>query len=1028
MDPNVLFFCLIIIEFNLNKRWHELEQATAITLNKLLLSFIEQVCGKEHLLRSIPVNVREKTAQILVQLMKRQYLLSWQSFFKDLCEILKHGESGSWDMFWRILQDLNWCIHENGNQCQEALSLNNAIKDKMRENDLQQIVEIWYAFLTNYQKYSIELTQQCLHTMDKYISWIDISFVSSPRFMSILYQYLEIVPLQNESVDCLYELVTKRMDDSHKKFQLLQKLNIIAVLNKLDIANHVNGGTNQDKLEFAESIADLIDATGVQLIGCCKDNVPNAQSAMFECYQLALKYFSHPSFKVNQQCCEFLSQFWCLIKRQNERKMKQTVTNGGQQEASMSDTEQNIYTQTVQLISKNLCYPDEYDVNEPDDPEAEFDEYRKFKLDKLIAAMTRAYPDYMLNGIGLHFSKTCQMISSSNEHDRKQNDLSWQHIESDLHLIYKICEDYGPRNIDELIQKNEKFGNLFEYSLKADICSKHPHPMILLTYFHLVHRYNAFFHGHPEYIAQILKLFVMCIQQTNHAKQGKVNGTLRAQASYFLQKLIAKLYLLNSNKVNQVLMQYMDMLIQSLGTCLQTYIHQKRSVSMFAMDSNHNENAHHNLNPRSLNTEFDADDIKNVCGVLGQLILLNKGNNDKLSQHCNQICGIFMNELNNYIVNHDKWIQINAPLISQIMSQYIVCVQSFFKPFEKGKDRKTRSNSNSQNEYGDAVKNILIQFTQIVIKSYSCIPNSDELRKDSITFVHKVVYILGEHILKELNPALQIYIQYLNANNCVLTLQVITNIVIQLRRSVIPILDTTFYPLFEAISNILASFDNNRINTIGNSGYEQEKISKLDIERHFYTLLLKIFQCGCCQIFLSNQNAPHFDKVISCILNGCIIRSDSDVSVYKACFSILKEMLIAIKSNHPSMKELYCNKVLKLSFDFGLHPNYKEANPDYDRTLKIHIFGIHHHMFKIFGVDVITNCIGTYLVTQCNVDTNTARKYCELCVQGNQTRKLRDMVLSIRSMAQFNELNTGNLQTQNNLNGTHTNNYQYNNL
>ena len=239
-----------------------------------------------------------------------------------------------------------------------------------------------------------------------------------------------------------------------------------------------------------------------------------------------------------------------------------------------------------------------------------------------------------------------------------------------------------------------------------------------------------------------------------------------------------------------------------------------------------------------------------------------------------------------------------------------------------------------------------------------------------------------------------------------------------LRSKVLSILDDMFYKLFCRVSCILASFNNNQIHSIGNSGYSQEESSKLDIQKHFYGLLLKIFECQCYKIFLSNKNGIHFDVIINCILNGCIIQSDFDVSIYKTCFLILKVMLLAIKDTHPSMKDLYCNKILKLSFDFCLHPNYDPDDSEFNRTLKIHIFGIHSLMFKTFGNEITTNCIGSYLVTQCNLDTESAKKYCDLCIEGNQERKLKAIILSLRSMS-------NNLLFNSNFNN---NDYQLNQL
>ena len=282
-------------------------------LNQLLLSFISQVCSKDHLFARIPSHIREKLAQILVKLMKRQYLISWQSFFKDFIEILKQQQQsdGVWDMFWRILQDLNWSIHENRNQESDQLTLNMQIKDKMRENDITQIVEIWFLFLSNFQKHEAKLCQQCLESMDKYIEWIDIGYLSAPRFLSILYPFCEVVLFQNQSIDCLYEIVTKQMS-SRNKVELIRNIKIMEMVQKIDITN--NGkGTDADRLQFAESVSGLIEGIGQQLVGCTMDNVPDATNMMYEAYKMALKYFSHPSYTVTDKCIEFLSSFWNLV-------------------------------------------------------------------------------------------------------------------------------------------------------------------------------------------------------------------------------------------------------------------------------------------------------------------------------------------------------------------------------------------------------------------------------------------------------------------------------------------------------------------------------------------------------------------------------------------------------------------------------------------------------------------------------------------------------------------------------------------
>ncbi len=79
--------------------------------------------------------------------------------------------------------------------------------------------------------------------------------------------------------------------------------------------------------------------------------------------------------------------------------------------------------------------------------------------------------------------------------------------------------------------------------------------------------------------------------------------------------------------------------------------------------------------------------------------------------------------------------------------------------------------------------------TEIEIKSFDSVPNCHELRQMRISFVHTMVYILKNEIISQLY-------EIMNGNNCVFTLQIITNITVSLRQNIVHILDNMFYSLF----------------------------------------------------------------------------------------------------------------------------------------------------------------------------------------------------------------------------------------
>ena len=401
-----------------------------------------------------------------------------------------------------------------------------------------------------------------------------------------------------------------------------------------------------------------------------------------------------------------------------------------------------------------------------------------------------------------------------------------------------------------------------------------------------------------------------------------------------------------------------------------------------------------NGNGTGARPQFDSEDIKNIATVLGQLVLLDRNNKSKLFRHCSTVVALFSTELKQYILHRQEWVAVNPVLVAMIMGQYIGGVQCFFKPFA--------FNSNSgRNDSKQNIESILLEFTEIVIQCYSCCPSNDDLRSVSMTFVHKAVFLLKEGIVNQLDGALRMYIEWMSENNAMFTLQIITNIVGQLRGSFVPTLDGMFCPLFEKTYHILAQIESaNRVS----AGYGQEVASKLEIQKHFYSFLLKVFQSGCFAVLVSNANAPHFEKVIDSVLEGCVIGRGLDIGAHKLCFTILKEMLSAMRNSNPMMKDLYCRRVLKVTFDFVMHREYDEKKPEFDRTLKTHIFGIHRLMFEVFGSEVIGNQIGNYLVSQLNADRKDAQRYCQLCLKADRqsARKQKDIVMSMRSLTHFN--------------------------
>ena len=91
-------------------------------------------------------------------------------------------------------------------------------------------------------------------------------------------------------------------------------------------------------------------------------------------------------------------------------------------------------------------------------------------LDKLSKAMPRVAPNEILKLIKL---RDVAIVNELNETNNNNIDMKWQHIESALHMSYRIAEDYErDMNIDELkikCMKGFKFRSLTDGEKKNKI-------------------------------------------------------------------------------------------------------------------------------------------------------------------------------------------------------------------------------------------------------------------------------------------------------------------------------------------------------------------------------------------------------------------------------------------------------------------------------------------------------------------------------------------------------------------------------
>ncbi|KAG1677608.1 hypothetical protein FOA52_010389 [Chlamydomonas sp. UWO 241] len=237
--------------------------------------------------------LRNKLAQALVAVLQFEFPSVWPSFFHDLVSALGAGE-GLVDMFCRVLvavdEDL---VTLDIPRSQDESKLSMRIKDSMREHSISEVAEAWFKLLEAYSNKSPELSVQVLQTMQRYVSWIDISLIANPKFMPLLMSLLGArhLGLRAAAADCLTEVVSKRMD-AGPKLQLVHSMGIVPLCAQW--VNGFPGGADDEELllklarllaTLATEIIDSLKRLENSVISLAAVGLPVDDAAMLEVKQ-----------------------------------------------------------------------------------------------------------------------------------------------------------------------------------------------------------------------------------------------------------------------------------------------------------------------------------------------------------------------------------------------------------------------------------------------------------------------------------------------------------------------------------------------------------------------------------------------------------------------------------------------------------------------------------------------------------------------------------------------------------------------
>ncbi|XP_021716530.1 exportin-T-like [Chenopodium quinoa] len=428
-----------------------------------------------------PAFIKNKLAQVLVNLIYYEYPLIWPTVFEDFINRLPKGTVVI-DMFCRLLIALDdELISLDYPRNADEVAVAGRVKDKMREQCVPQIVRVWYQIIMTYKNSDSELCASVLDSMRRYISWIDIGLIANQMFIPLLFELILVdgfpEQLRSAAAGCVLAVVMKRMD-SQAKLNLLKSLQI----------NRVFGLINEETdVELLSSIATLLTGYAAEVLECAKrlnsEEGKRVSSELLEEVLPSVFYVMRRSeVDATFNTVQFLSGYVATMKNLSPLTEKQMVH----------------VSQILEVIRAQICYDPIYrhhlDVLDKIGMEEEdrMLEYRKDLL-VLLRSVGRVAPEVTYSFIQNSLGKAVDPTSERNVEE----------VEAALSLLYALGESLS----DEAVKPGSGLLGVV-LTLLSTRFPCHSNRLVALTYLETITRYMKYVQEKEKSIPEALEAFL----------------------------------------------------------------------------------------------------------------------------------------------------------------------------------------------------------------------------------------------------------------------------------------------------------------------------------------------------------------------------------------------------------------------------------------------------------------------------------------------------------------------------------------
>lgn len=811
--------------------------------------------------------LRNKLAQTIAFVFILSYESIWPTFISDFQELLASsespiGNSAAVDMYLRVLQVIHEEIGDNLIMREQAITKrNNTIKDLIRERDVAMLADSWMKILQFYSSVQ-EIMEGALKVIGGWISWIDITLIVNPAYLSLIFNCLQTETLRLTACDTLVEIISKKMKPA-------DKMELIGLLDLKNVIAQISSSSDED---FDERVAKLSNVVALELVHIIdgttslSSNVPLQAGQAAQAEQIltdfipTLSYFlSNEYDDTSSQVFPSLQEYLSFVRKESrqakakvdisqlQKNAARQVINFPSDSTFVSAERRAVLNSLLPKIILKMKYDDDATwSSDDDDSDEEFLEIRaRLKLlQDLIASIDM---DLYIDGI-------VSVVASSFD---PSSVSSWRDVELGLYELSAFSESLKNGAIAVVkgveTRASRTLHDLFFKMIESNVVQM-DNPSIQLHYMELVNRHCAFFNSsNAAALAKALDCFVSPLGVHNP------NRRVQVRSWYLFFRFL--------KSVRNLVGDIAENVFNSLRSLLEI-----KAVIPAQEDS----------------SEISADAAAEAGSFDSQLYLF-------------ELCGLLFASSDNKVSLVQGLLQpifsdveqclqspSTEPLVSLQLHHGLMAIGTFARGYnDTGFGAASNSDELNAKPMDPQVFQVFKTATQVVITALERMGKFEVIRDAARFSIARLIPVLGMEILPEVTQLIRCFLEECKIEELMDFMGFLGHLVHKFRKEVgvYNMFDSLMTPFFGRISQALNEGD-----AVAAGGSTDAVILKKTLRRAYLQFIFNVLNNGMGALFFSKNNGGIYESVLQSILMYAI-EIESDEQSAKLAVLTLNKML-----------------------------------------------------------------------------------------------------------------------------------------